>query len=143
MLRRLVSKTKDDSWRGGYKGFSENEMKCKGSDNGKTCDCGGKGLPSHSFMVKLVKIRKRVGSMVITSGYRCASHNRRVGGASNSAHPMRVAADIKANGKKALLIIIWGFIYGMTGFGVSQKGSFGSRFVHLDCKPGSFRLWTY
>ena len=62
-----------DTWQGNYEGFTEAEMGCK-------CGCGG--LPRHSFMVRLVKLRKAVRFIYkvpfpVTSGFRCKKHNAR------------------------------------------------------------------
>lgn len=139
-LRRSISD--DDSWRDGYRYFSRAEMRCKG---GPSCDCKGQGLPKHSFMVSLEKVRRRVGPMPVSSGFRCPSYNRDVGGTASSAHTLGLAADISCSKLVAIKIIVWGYVYGFRGFGVQQKGHLGGRYIHLDKMKGSKRpaIWNY
>ncbi len=63
-----------------------------------SCPCCG-GNQISDKVVSLVKdIEKELGSSItITSGYRCKSHNKKVGGASNSQHLLGNAADITAH----------------------------------------------
>lgn len=49
---------------------------------------------------KLQELRKELGeSLEVTSGYRCAKHNKDVGGASRSRHKEGDASDLKAKTK--------------------------------------------
>lgn len=52
------------------------------------------------LIIKLEELRKAIGNkpIVITSGYRCPTHNLRVGGVSKSQHLQGKAADIYVNG---------------------------------------------
>ncbi|WP_410528363.1 YcbK family protein [Rossellomorea marisflavi] len=52
-------------------------------------------------MYKLEALRKKLGNppVTINSGFRSISHNRSVGGASNSQHTYGIAADINPSGK--------------------------------------------
>lgn len=52
------------------------------------------------LLVKLEELRKAIGNraIIVNSGYRCATHNRNVGGAKNSQHLYGSAADIVARG---------------------------------------------
>ncbi len=52
------------------------------------------------LMYKLEAVRKKKGgaAITITSGFRSISHNRNIGGASNSQHLYGIAADIKVSG---------------------------------------------
>lgn len=52
------------------------------------------------LLVRLEEVRRRIGNrpIIVTSGYRCPTHNARVGGAKNSQHKYGRAADIRANG---------------------------------------------
>jgi len=61
------------------------------------CQCC-KTVKIHAELVrKLQELRKRIkSSIIITSGYRCESHNREIGGAVNSKHLHGLAADIIA-----------------------------------------------
>ncbi|MEW4308240.1 D-Ala-D-Ala carboxypeptidase family metallohydrolase [Rossellomorea marisflavi] len=53
------------------------------------------------LMYKLEALRKKLGNppVTINSGFRSISHNRSVGGASNSQHTYGIAADINPSGK--------------------------------------------
>ena len=64
------------------------------------CGCKGRyctGYPvviSRSFVKKLdKKVRPKYGAMTITSALRCTTHNKNVGGVSNSCHRLGKAAD--------------------------------------------------
>lgn len=46
------------------------------------------------LLLKLQQVRDKVGSIKITSGYRCYTHNKKVGGASKSQHLLGVASDL-------------------------------------------------
>lgn len=66
------------------------------------CECGGRycnGYPGGTTSAKLLSILESIRSyygrpITITSGQRCATFNRQVGGISNSAHRFGRAADI-------------------------------------------------
>jgi uncharacterized protein YcbK (DUF882 family) len=62
------------------------------------CRCCGLVKLSAELLAKLEELRDKWGApLVLTSGYRCAPHNRAVGGASSSLHLKGAAADISAN----------------------------------------------
>jgi len=81
----------------------------------------------------LRKIERHYGKdVIITSGYRSKSYNRRVGGARNSQHMHCRAADIRVPGvsKKALAS------YARKLSGVGGVGTYcRSSFVHVDVGP--------
>ncbi|ADE57224.1 YcbK family protein [Aminobacterium colombiense] len=68
--------------------FSRTELACRcGCDR---CDIKPK------LLSLLEKIRSLVGTPIfINSGYRCPTHNKRIGGVPNSWHTQGVAADIR------------------------------------------------
>lgn len=73
------------------KHFKKSEFTCK-------CGCG-----LNNIDIKLVEIldniREHFGqACTVTSGTRCAKHNKNVGGVANSRHLSGKAADIKVNG---------------------------------------------
>lgn len=69
------------------------------------CKCCGK-LPSNgidlSFILRLEILRKMLGNkpIIINSGYRCPTYNKRVGGVPKSQHLYGTAADISVKGVK-------------------------------------------
>ena len=79
--------------------FTERELACR-------CrSCKGAHMPAEihenlrRLMAALESIRTLVGHpVVVTSGYRCPTHNRKVGGAPQSVHLSGLAADIKVKG---------------------------------------------
>lgn len=74
--------------------FKYNEFRCK---------CSGK-LHSNGIdpilVLKIEILRKMLGNnpIIIRSGYRCPSHNKKVDGAPKSQHLLGKAADIVVNG---------------------------------------------
>ena len=75
--------------------FSRHEFACK-------CGCGyglKRGDVDTGLVQQLQELRDEVERPIsITSGCRCAKHNRNVGGARNSQHIHGTAADIKVAG---------------------------------------------
>lgn len=79
-----------------FKNFELKEIKCK---------CGGKycnGFPtgfSYKLMENMQKVRDYFGkAVIITSGLRCPTHNKNVGGVSNSKHTQGKAVDFYVKG---------------------------------------------
>jgi len=122
----------------GWKYFTEDEMKCKGSG---TCKM------DPQFMVKLDALRKKFGKpIIITSGYRSPEYNISIGGSKNSAHVQGKAADIAVSHADAYKIVGIAIELGFTGIGVSQKGS--GRFIHVDTADNTAKqprphIWSY
>lgn len=83
----------DSEWGTKYPNFKKAEFKCP---CGK-CNGYGDGIAS-SLLVTLQKLRDKYGKLQITSGYRCASHNKAVGGSTNSKHTKGQAADFYLDG---------------------------------------------
>lgn len=120
-----------------YLNFDEDEFRCK-------CGCGRADM-DHDFMMKLQTWRNLLGfGAHVNSGFRCEEHNAAVGG--GPAHVLGVAADIRIAGTRAHFGLKLATTVGFPGIGVSQKGSYGSRFLHLDTwddpdlRPW---LWSY
>lgn len=111
------------------------------------CPCCGACNMNDDFMELLIAMRHEAGfPFVVNSGFRCERHNAMVGGKKSSAHLFGRAVDIAARGERVLEIIALGRKFGMTGYGIAQKGQ--SRFIHLDNMQhaeGYFRptIWTY
>jgi uncharacterized protein YcbK (DUF882 family) len=77
---------------------------------------------------------------LITSGYRCPIHNRKVGGVEDSAHTRGLAVDIKLIDTKTAFTIVKALI--RAGF---ERIGIGSGFVHADIdtsKPAP-TFWVY
>ena len=112
--------------------FKESEFKCP---------CCGKVIVSAWLIHLLNRIREALGlPMIVSSGYRCKKHNKKVGGKKNSAHRRGTAADIKCtNSAIRYLIIKYALEVGFKRIGVS------SDFIHLDVDgelPPEV-LWVY
>lgn len=77
------------------KNFTENELRCK-------C-CGMLPIVKiQGIMTVLQMVRFRLNRpIIVTSGYRCPRHNKRVGGHPNSYHMQAMAADISIAGWSA------------------------------------------
>ena len=122
-----------------YKNFSEDEFKC-------SCPCGGVDMDP-DFMIRMVRLRMALDApVIISSGWRCVSHNADVGGAEHSPHLDGCAADIKCHGTLARKLIGAADFCGFSGIGVSQRGDWGGRFIHLDSAkeiPERPRPWIW
>ena len=112
--------------------FKLSEMACK--------DGTDKVLYSTDLMCKLEQLRAYGGfTITINSGYRSASHNKKVGGATNSQHTKGTAADIvvkkDGNAVSGKLVCCLCQSLGFKGIGyISDKA------VHVDMREsGSYR----
>lgn len=113
--------------------FDIAEFACK-------CGCGRADMHADT-LARLDHARTRAGiPFAITSGYRCAAHNARVGGKSNSAHTRGHAADIRAGNSAARYIIIESLLAaGFTRLGIAKH------FIHADDDPSlpPCVIWDY
>lgn len=99
--------------------FSTREFACH--------HCGVAVIAPH-LVERLERLRKLAGSPLwIVSGYRCAVHNRRIGGALKSQHLLGNAADLHAGVATVAEARSAGFI------GVGRVGNWA---VHVDLRPG-------
>lgn len=102
-------------------------------------DCHGSGCCSQTQideqLVKyLQKIRDHFGKSVnVSSGYRCATHNKNVGGATGSRHAKGQAADIYINGVTPAEIAKYAESIGILGIGLYETDTDG-HFVHVDTR---------
>ena len=113
--------------------FTREEQQCK-------CGCGMVWTPQ--FHARMNLIREEVGApMRITSGARCDAYDSSIGG--KGPHRTGMACDIQCSGKHAHKILEVAMKYKMAGIGISQKGSHGSRFIHLDDTKGELRPWVW
>lgn len=99
----------------------------------------GKKL-KESFKEKFELFTKIYGEEVgINSGYRTPSHNKRVGGATHSAHKDGTAADISCRDDADK----YRMVYAAMQAGFPRIG-IGSTFIHLDNKnEKDYRIWLY
>lgn len=100
--------------------FSRREFDCKD---------GAHADPDPALIAALERARTLAGNrpIVIVSGYRTVSWNRRVGGAPRSQHLYNRAADLQ----KGALSIEQARAAGFTGIGYC-----GAWAVHVDVRPG-------
>jgi len=110
--------------------FHSSEVQCK-------CGVCGVQTINMDLLNLLQKLRVKVGSpIIITSAYRCTTHNSRVGGVFNSLHIKGNAVDIYVEGMSTSTLAGHAKSVGFNGgFG------YGSNFLHLDV--GDFGEWTY
>ena len=89
------------------------------------------------LMAKLEELRDiHGGPITITSGYRCPTHNKAVGGVTASQHVYGRAADIKSSDLNKLYEDAQK-IFKAVGDG-RVKG-----FVHVDLRDDKVRRWVY
>ena len=102
-------------------------------------DCHGKGCCSITHvdqkLVELLQnIREHFNKPVnVSSGYRCAIHNKNVGGATGSRHAKGQAADIYITGVKPVEIARYAEQLGILGIGLYETDADG-HFVHVDTR---------
>lgn len=101
--------------------------------------CHGKGCCSTVMIDELLvtyvqKIRDHFKkSITITSGYRCSTHNRNVGGATGSRHAKGQAADIVVQGVAPAEVAKYAESIGIKGIGLYETSRDGY-FVHIDTR---------
>jgi zinc D-Ala-D-Ala carboxypeptidase len=103
----------------------------------KELQCSHTGLCNidEDMMDKLQGLRNEVGtSLVITSGYRDATHPVEAGKSApgTGSHCQGKAIDIRCSGATAFMVVEKAISLGFTGIGISQQGNLNSRFIHLD-----------
>ena len=108
--------------------FTSSEFDCKGSG------CCTSTKVDEALVNYLQKIRDHFGKPVkINSGYRCATHNKKVGGATSSRHATGQAADIKITGIAPAEIAKYAESIGVLGIGLYETDTDG-HFVHIDTR---------
>ena len=103
------------------------------------CSCGCGTTVKDEFLVYLELLRIKVNEPLYpTSGGRCFSHNKKVGGVVNSQHPKGLAVDLSCdNSKLRFKIISTAIKLGFTGIGIAET------FIHLDRRKENFAIWSY
>lgn len=104
------------------------EFACRG--NG----CCSTVLIDDQLVTYIQKIRDHFKKPItITSGYRCPTHNSRVGGATGSRHSKGQAADIVVSGVAPKLVAQYAESIGIKGIGLYETAKDG-HFVHIDTR---------
>lgn len=110
------------------KNFKAYEFDCKGAN------CCGSTMIDSKLVEYLQQIREHFGNpVIINSAYRCAIHNRAVGGTSNSYHAKGQAADIRIAGVTPAEIAEYAESIGIKGIGLYETAKDGF-FVHIDTR---------
>lgn len=105
------------------------------------CECCQQNLCRQEVYDMLEEFRALVGKpVIVTSGYRCLSHNTTVGGAPRSQHTLGTAADIRVEGMTAAeLEAIARKCNLVCGIGRNDH----EQFLHIDCRSGGVAAWCY
>ena len=127
------------------KNFSSGEMMC-------SCGCGEDSMDP-DFMSILQNIRDEMQRPLrISSGVRCAKRNMQVSSTGkNGPHVPRItgtmASDILIAGADALRLIDIARKHGISGVGISQRGTHAKRFIHIDTLSEETHprptMWSY
>ncbi len=105
------------------------------------CPCCGKNEMEESFLRRLDAARETAGvPFKVNSGYRCAKHNKLVGGKSNSPHLRGLAADIRVIASRKRFKVLDSFI--VVGF---ERIGIAKTFLHADSDTSLPRevSWLY
>lgn len=113
------------------KNFNAREFRC---GLGRPCSSCTTTLVDELLVVYLQKIRDYFGTEVeITSGYRCTSYNKRIGGATRSYHSRGMACDIVVRGVAPRRVAAYAEYIGVKGIGLYETAKDGY-FVHIDTR---------
>lgn len=125
----MAIKTYNKSRRGSLsKNFTIIEFACKGAGCCSTVEI------DDDLVKYLQMIRDHFGKPVnINSGYRCPTHNKRIGGAPGSYHAKGMAADISVNGVAPAEVAKYAESIGVKGIGLYETAKDGY-FVHVDTR---------
>jgi uncharacterized protein YcbK (DUF882 family) len=128
-----------------YKYFSKDELKCRC----ERCVSTGDEM-DNQMMIMLNMLREQLGfPFHVTSAYRCPEFNSKVSRTGKKGrHTTGKAIDINVCDEQAIILLSAAKQIGFKGFGVNQKGSRDSRFIHLDTCTASdgfpdTNIWTY
>lgn len=115
------------------KNFRRSEFQC-------SCGCSAQ-IVDDMLAENLQAIRDKVGvPITITSGYRCVSHNKAVGGAAGSRHLYGIAADWRTKDRSInpVALGILAAEQGFGGVGIYWRSDTDA-FVHSDTRTG--QVW--
>lgn len=119
----MIEKIKKNSNKEMSENFNSNEFDCK---CGKYCN---ETLIDTKLVEYLQQIRNHFNAPItITSGYRCATHNKNVGGATASYHSRGQATDIVVKGVKPAEVAKYAESIGILGIGLYDS------FTHIDTR---------
>lgn len=96
---------------------------------------------NQNFLERLDKAREYAATpFIISSGYRCQSHNEEVGGSETSSHLKGLAVDLVVRDSAQRYKILMGLL----GAGFNRIG-LGENFVHVDydTSKSSHVIWVY
>ena len=102
------------------------------------CKCGNctSPEPNIALVAVLDLVREHFGApVIITSGYRCPTHNKAIGGAEHSRHMDAIAADFKVVGVEPELVYNYLNNHYRDRFGLGLYKSW----VHLDVRANKAR----
>lgn len=105
------------------------------------CPCCNQNAMNSDFMSRLDEARGYAGiPFIISSGYRCHRHNKKVGGSSTSSHLKGCAVDIKCVDSRSRYLILEALL----DAGFSRIG-IGKDFIHVDndLSKSNNVLWIY
>ncbi len=103
--------------------FKSTEFDCKGRG------CCKQTTVDDALVAYLQRMRSHFGQPItVNSGYRCATHNKAVGGANRSQHKSGCAADIAVRGVEPLAVAQYAESIGVRGIGLYDT------FVHVDTR---------
>ncbi len=109
-----------DFW-DGIKYFRKAEFACK-------CGCGADSM-EETLIKAGDKVRGHFDSpVIVTSGRRCATHNAKVGGVSNSRHLSGKAMDFCVSGMSAEIVLL----YVQSLPGIRYAYAIDSKHIHMD-----------
>ena len=125
-----------------WKNFAPDELRCH-------CLCQ-ELVFNNVAMERLQTMRDKLGfHLIITSAYRCPTHNKTVSSTGlKGPHTTARAFDIQIWGDYAIKVMEAAIAEGFTGFGLMQHGPRNKRFLHLDdlVEPDHSPrpwVWTY
>lgn len=112
--------------------FNSSEFNCKG--NG----CCKETYIDDQLIAYLQKIHDHFGKpVIVTSGYRCPTHNKRVSGSTSSYHTKGQAADIVISGVAPAEVAKYAESLGILGIGLYETAKDG-HFVHVDTRTKKY-----
>lgn len=125
MLTPFGGRARRGDWHWPY--FAPSEFDCR-------CGCGA-NLTKPKLLDRLSEIRAHFGPVRITSGTRCAAHNRAIGGAQASRHLTGEAADITVDGVPAARVQDFIAVRWRHDGGLGRYDGF----THIDVRPALAR----